>query len=131
MTKIADLLKGGDTVSFELDGKTHKIPMQPPTAAVARELRAEFYKLGNRANKAGDNATAELAAEFESCIGKVVLACIPQDSEESKMDEDECRLFVLRIGGDNSDVVKYAMRVCGIRKGDDVGDSDDADDAPF
>jgi len=128
MTSIAELLKGGEDVQFQLDGKTHDIYMQPPTAAVARELRAEFYKLGTRVNNAGDNGAVELAAEFESCTAKVVSACFPPDSDAAQMDDDTIRLFILRIGGDKSEVVKYALRVCGIRldTDDDFSDSTDS-----
>ena len=118
---IADLLKSGKSVDFQLDGKKGSVKMQPPTAATARELRDDFYKLGVRVNDAGDNGAAELAAEFEACTAKIVKACFPPETEESKMDDDTTRLFVLRIGGDKSEVVKYALRVCGIRM-------DDADD---
>lgn len=124
MSNIAELLKGGEQVSFELDGKSHKVSMQPPTAAIARELRDEFYRLGERVNSAGDNAQVAMASDFEEVIGKVVKACFPADSEEAKMDDDTVRLFILRIGGDKSQVVQYAMRVCGIRF-----DNPDAEDA--
>ena len=126
---IADLLKDGADVKFELDGKTHKVKMQPPTAAAARELRDEFYRLGVQVNKGGDNASAEMAGEFEGCIAKVVKACFPPGSAEADMDDDTVRLFVLRIGGDKSEVVKYAMNVCGIRFGDGEEDGDGNDSA--
>jgi len=128
MTSITELLKGGEDVQFQLDGKTHDIYMQPPTAAVARQLRAEFYKLGTRVNK-DNSATADLATEFESCIAKIVKACFPPDSDAAQMDDDTIRLFILRIGGDKSEVVKYALRVCGVPLDDtdvDVGDSTDS-----
>ena len=126
---IRELLQAGEDVPFTLDGKEGKVKMQPPTAAVARELRDDFYKLGVRVNDAGDNNAATLAAEFESCTAKIVKACFKQDSDESNMDDDTVRLFVLRIGGDKSEVVKYALRVCGIRM-DDI-DSTTAADSSF
>lgn len=127
---IAELLNNGEDIPFTLDGKKHEIHMQPPTASVARELRDEFYKLGGKANDAGDKASASLAVEFESVIAKIVKACFPSDSEEAKMDDDTARLFVLRIGGDRSEVVKYALRVCGIRMDIDA-DSDASGDNAF
>ena len=104
--------------------------MQPPTAAVARELRDDFYKLGVKVNDAGDSGAAELAAEFEACTAKIVKACVPSESEEAKMDDDTVRLFILRIGGDKSEPVRYAMRVAGIRLGKE-DDTSDATDSSF
>ena len=124
---IRELLKAGEDVPFILDGKEGSVKMQPPTAAVARELRNDFYKLGVKVNDAGENGAAELAAEFEACTASIVKACFKQDSDESNMDDDTVRLFVLRIGGDKSEVVKYALRVCGIR----MEDVDDAADSSF
>jgi len=128
MNSIRELLQAGKDVPFNLDGKKGTVKMQPPTAAEARELRDDFYKLGVRVNDAGDNGAANLAAEFEACTAKIVKACFPPDAAESKMTDDEIRLFVLRIGGDKSDVVRYALSVAGIRLGeeDDTAATDSA-----
>jgi len=129
---INDLLKAEKEVPFTLDGKNHSVRMVSPTAATAKQLRAEFYALGNqveRANKKGGDAT--LGSKFEEVIAKCVSACFPADSDEAQLDEDMVRLFVLRIGGDKSEVVRYAMEVCGIPVAEQAEKADDSDPSPF
>lgn len=127
---IADLLKDGESVHFELDGKKHKVRMQPPSAATARELREEFYEVGKRINAAGGKARLEDMPDIEATTAKMVKACFPPESDDANMDDDTVRLFVLRIGGDKSDVVKYAFKVCGVSISGDSGDAEDDEPKP-
>jgi len=131
---IVELLAAGKEVQFELDGEKHRVEMRPPTAAVARTLREQFYALGQQVNAGGDNTAADMAVEFEVVIAGAVKACFPPDSVNANMSDDDARLFVLRIGGDKSDVVRAALRFCGIQydaaDGDD-GDGDAGTDASF
>lgn len=120
---IRELLQAEKKVNFVLDGEKHSLLLKPPSAEVARTLRDDFYKLGERVNAAGDNAQVAMASDFEEVIGKVVKACIPVGSEAADMNDDEMRLFILRIGGDKSAVVSHALKICGIRLDTD----DDAD----
>lgn len=121
---IRELLSTEKEVNFVLDGEKHSLLMKPPSAEVARALRDDFYKLGEKVNAAGDGAQVAMASNFEEVIGKVVKACIPAGSAAADMSDDEMRLFILRIGGDKSAVVEYALRVCGIRLDiDDAGDT--------
>jgi len=126
---IRELLNAKATVSFELDGASHELEMVSPTASQAQELRAEFYRLGS--GMSGEQPTPDMAVEFESSIARAVRACMPPDSDDASMSDDEMRLFLLRIGGDKSEVVRTALKWCGVNyDGDAVGD-DGADSAAF
>lgn len=130
---IRALLSAKASVEFTLDGETHSVSLRSPTAEEARELRAEFYRLGSQVSSASDGAASPQAVdEFESCIARAVKSCFVPGSEDAQMTDDEVRLFLLRIGGDKSEVVRTALRWCGIQydaAGIDAGEGEAADSA--
>jgi len=109
---IADLLKAKKTVVFTLDDDNHEVELRSPTAAIAKDLRAKFYAIGQKANS--QKANADLANKFEEVLAEVVMACFVEGTSEANLDSDTVRLFLLRIGGDKSEVVRTAMEFCGI-----------------
>lgn len=125
---ITQLLNSDKEVAYDLDGKSYKVKMCSPTAAEAESVRQKFYKLGSQVSK-GNDTNPRLAEQFEDCMATAVKACFPPDSEEASLDLSVVKLWLLRIGGDKSDVVQYAMQVCGIRMNAD--DTEGANDTAF
>ena len=121
---IDELLKDSKDVDFVLDGgkgKRGTIKMQSPSAATAREVSAQFFQHGKQlaaaqvAQDAGrDYEGTPIPIGMEVCQAAAVRACIASDDPLANMDEDQSRAFIRRIGGLESNVVKYALTVLGI-----------------
>lgn len=121
---IDELLKDSKTVDFVLDGgkgKRGTVKMQSPSAATAREVSEQFFQHGKQlaaaqaAQDAGrDYDGAPIPIGMEVCQAAAVRACIAPNDPLANMDEDQSRAFIRRIGGLESDVVKYALTVLGI-----------------
>jgi len=122
-----DLLADSQTIDFTLTGgkgkvKKGKVKMQSPSNAKATEIRNEFFAYGKRlaaaeaAHAEGKDYDGEpIPIGLEICMANAVMACIsPDDPLSEGLDVDSARTFVKRIGGMESDVVKYAVSVMGI-----------------
>ena len=126
---IDELLKDSKTVDFVLDGgkgKRGTVKMQSPSAAVARDVSEMFFQHGKHlaaahaAQEAGrDYEGTPIPVGMEICQAAAVRVCIASNDPLANMDDDQARAFVRRIGGLESEVVKYALTVLGITTFDD------------
>jgi len=126
---IDELLKDNKTIDFVLDGgkgKRGSVKMQSPAASVAREVTEQFFRHGKKlsAAESARNAGKDYEGEpipigMEVCQAAAVRACIAPDDPLASMDDDQSRAFIRRIGGLESEVVKYALTVLGITTFDD------------
>jgi len=132
---LDDLLNDKKAVPFAVDGgrKKGKLDMQSPTAEAAREVRNAFYKLGRQIRRDDDTpeTDAPIAAGFESCYALAVKACIAPSSPLANMSDAESCFFVKRIGGEESEVVKYALVVCGVYSDGDEASQTEGDHTDF
>lgn len=137
---IDELLKDSKTIPFALDGgagKKGSIKMQSPSAAVARDVTEQFFHHGKQiaAAQAAQDAGKDYDGEpipigMERCQAAAVRACVAPDDALAGMDDDQARAFIRRIGGVESEVVKYALTVLGITTFDD-NDAADGDHTDF
>ena len=143
--KIKEMLNKELSVKFTIlgDDRVHQVKMRVPKYKDAQPLRVRFFtilgwvaKLKNEGENLGEQVegASEKMDEWQALDRDVLKLCIdPSDVDD--LTDDEWDQFIFVSGGTgNSEVLKAAYQLCGIRLGGteaDLADSEEAADVSF